>query len=103
MIDFKCKLIIPFYNSFNRVLIGNVHNFNQNPLRIDFMAPKDSEERLTFEKILLNNEENDLDLDCTVKAKAKTKKTSEQDQNGDEEVFFQLADIEKPLRPFGNI
>ena len=77
LITFKCKIIISIINAENKVLIGKANHFGRNPLRLVFLAPKDCDERLVFENILLNSEENELNLDSTVQAKAKTKKTNE--------------------------
>ena len=54
------KIIITIINAENKVLIGRVNHFGRNQLRIDFLAPKDSKEKLTFEKILLKSEENEI-------------------------------------------
>ena len=49
----------------------------QNPLRLDFSAPKYSKDNILFEKMLLNNESNGIILDCKLQAKSKTIKSSE--------------------------
>lgn len=78
LITFQCFLNIPNYIAKNKVFIGKVHRFNQNPLRLDFSAAKDTQERLIFEELLLKSNENlDLNLDCKVQAKVKTQKTKE--------------------------